>query len=226
MGKKATTRCILASMWNQPEQPMYCSHCVCVCFFYSLYSIDLHHYFCVTEFSSVLQCAICVISMHGENKIRKENIRLIWWFRSVCTCKTDSHELSKSEKVVSSCFLHSNANTHKYTYIFWYAMNIFGWWIRERRWQCALTAMRVHFYVDCILKTMWYTTPECMFLNCSIAPLLHCCNGGWREGRWAGVIKAHKKLYACVDNNFCFFVVCTFGFDTLAGAWLNTEIQS
>lgn len=155
---------------NESNQCIVLTVCVCVFFILSIQLICI----IISVLQNSLQfCNVqCALKWHGENKIRKENIRLIWWFGSVCTCKTDSHELSKSEKVVSSCFLQCNANTHKYICIFWYAMNIFGWWIRERRWQWALTAMRVHFYVNCILKTMWYTTPAYMFLNCSIAPLL------------------------------------------------------
>lgn len=159
------------------------SLCVCVCvFLFSLFNWFASLFLC---YRILFSFAMCNVHWNDTGKIKFERKTFGWYDGldqcAVCTCKTDSHELSKSEKVVSSCFLHCNANTHKYICIFWYAMNIFGWWIRERRWQWALTAMRVHFYVNCILKTMWYTTPACMFLNCSIAPLLQRGDGE-REG--------------------------------------------
>lgn len=80
---------------------------------------------------------------------------------------------------------------------------------------------------------------ECLAARCCLQTKNHC-----------RVIKAHKNLYACVDNNFfasllrvserilhrqrdcceCVHFACSahnmFASDILAGAWLNTEIQS
>lgn len=73
--KKATTRCILASMWNQREQPMYCSRCVCV-FLFSLFNWFASLFLC---YRILFSFAMCNVHWNDTGKIKFERKTFGWY---------------------------------------------------------------------------------------------------------------------------------------------------
>lgn len=157
-------------------------------------------------------CVVCN-EMTRENKMQKGKHCHFMAESGVCNDRGSGSlicAVAKAEKVVSSCFLHCNANTYKY-------MQIFGMqWIYQAFvwiWQNGAHSNDEGTF----LWKLYSETMRCVFAAMYMHFQFYC-----------RVIKAHKNLYACVcgDNNFCIFVMCAFGSDTLAGVRLNIEIQS
>lgn len=128
-----------------------------------------------------------------------------------------SHELSRNrKKVVSSCFRHCNANTNKYMHVLamrWIYIRLLGCHrhthtqrLREKPRECVHW-MRAHFYVNCIRSANSMHAAWCMFtMHVVLAKPV------------PRVIKAHKNLHACVDNNFS--LLCC-----MSGEWARALVR-
>lgn len=144
---------------------------------------------CVIIFVLQVFCSfnfVC-IEMTRENEIRKENIGCNGWIPRLLYCSR-SHSLTLSlgaqysangspcmlcrnrKKVVSSCFLHCNANSNKYMhisacneYIPVFVLN------QQRESKCYSNDERTHFYVNCIPK--WWVCGVYTYTHTHTKPL-------------------------------------------------------